>query len=925
MQTLDSKTAHKIVSELVFVMKNGKLTPKFISNIMTKFVGGTDAGGAWDWRQAQDLMQAAALQLVCTGKFGKSASADDVLSQLMHFSGQLPTETRRSERQMMLQQFSTPLPYAWLAVAAVDLQKGDCVLEPSAGTGALARLAAQMGATVFANELDPLRQMLLSLYSKNTVTSHDAEFIDDLLDAKVQPSVILMNPPFSSSTARSADPSIALRHVISAAKRLQMGGRLVAIVPPCAHPHRSKALWDRLLAHVTPVLRITLPGTVYAKMGTSVETHLLIADKGDSATAYPEVRCGSLDEALHVIKERVPARLKLTRSFKATGASIASNVLKTAPKKPRQLLLVRGKSAQSTAPVSNLSLAPSIVSESRTNEAISAIYARYAPQRFALNQAQPHPTSLVESLAMGSVAPPLPSDTPLELPERLITSGALSEPQLETLVMAETSFAQDLPGRFVTDEEGRLQRDDADEAAVAYRQGYFLGDGTGCGKGRQVAGLILTGWLAGRKRAVWVSKSATLIEDARRDWIDLGGASTDIHALSKWKPDEDITLGNGILFVTYSTLRSVSRSGVRRLDQLLNWLGDDFDGILAFDEAHAMQNAAGSEGARGKAGPSQQGLAGLQVQMKLPRARALYVSATGATNVGNLAYATRLGLWGQGPEYAFTSRSAFVSAMEAGGVAAMEVVARDLKALGLYTARALSFDGVEYDIFEHQLTDSQIELYDTYAEAFQVIHQNLHNALEATGITSSAGGSEKGASASKSAAISAFESTKQRLFNHLLQGLKAPAVIDAMKRDLKDGWAPVVQIVSTGEALLKRRIETLDPGDELTEGMLTPREYVLGYLERGFPIAQQQLIEQEDGQVLAQPMLDGNGTPVISREAVALRDEAMEAILCLAPVPSALDQIIWSLGVDVVAEVTGRSQRPVKTEQLPTFVGRFTF
>jgi hypothetical protein len=28
----------------------------------------------------------------------------------------------------------------------------------------------------------------------------------------------------------------------------------------------------------------------------------------------------------------------------------------------------------------------------------------------------------------------------------------------------------------------------------------------------------------------------------------------------------------------------------------------------------------------------------------------------------------------------------------------MEVVARDLKTLGLYTARALSFDGVEYDV-----------------------------------------------------------------------------------------------------------------------------------------------------------------------------------------------------------------------------------
>ena len=51
---------------------------------------------------------------------------------------------------------------------------------------------------------------------------------------------------------------------------------------------------------------------------------------------------------------------------------------------------------------------------------------------------------------------------------------------------------------------------------------------------------------------------------------------------------------------------------------------------------------------------------------KLPQARVLYVSATGATEVSNMAYATRLGLWGQGTEYPFSSREAFVTSMEAG-------------------------------------------------------------------------------------------------------------------------------------------------------------------------------------------------------------------------------------------------------------------
>ena len=77
----------------------------------------------------------------------------------------------------------------------------------------------------------------------------------------------------------------------------------------------------------------------------------------------------------------------------------------------------------------------------------------------------------------------------------------------------------------------------------------------------------------GRRKAVWVSKSATLLEDAKRDWSDLGGAPTDIHALSRWSADEDIKLQHGILFVTYATLRAASQKGRTRLEQVLNWLG----------------------------------------------------------------------------------------------------------------------------------------------------------------------------------------------------------------------------------------------------------------------------------------------------------------------------------------------------------------
>ena len=164
--------------------------------------------------------------------------------------------------------------------------------------------------------------------------------------------------------------------------------------------------------------------------------------------------------------------------------------------------------------------------------------------------------------------------------------------------------------------------------------------------------------------------------------------------------------------------------------------------MIVFDESHAMQNAAGGKTERGEEMPSQQGRAGLRLQHALPDARVVYVSATGATTVHNLAYAQRLGLWG-GADFPFATRAEFVEAIEAGGVAAMEVLARDLKSLGLYTARSLSYEGVEYELVEHALTPEQRRIYDAYAGAFEVIHNNLTAALEATNITSSAAGADR--------------------------------------------------------------------------------------------------------------------------------------------------------------------------------------
>ena len=320
---------------------------------------------------------------------------------------------------------------------------------------------------------------------------------------------------------------------------------------------------------------------------------------------------------------------------------------------------------------------------------------------------------------------------------------------------------------------------------MRFRRGWFLGDGTGAGKGRQVAAIILDNWLKGRRRAVWISKSDKLIEDAERDWTAIGGYRSDIVPLSRFRQGAAIALEEGILFTTYATLRTQARGEkASRVQQIIDWLGREFDGVVVFDEAHAMANAAGDKSERGEKKPSQQGQAGLRLQNALHDARILYVSATGATTVQNLAYAARLGLWGTG-DFPFATRADFVSAMEGGGIAAMEVLARDLKALGLYAARSLSFEGIEYEIVEHKLTAEQIRIYDAYADAFQIIHKNLNEALKAANITGADGGTYN--RNAKAAARSAFESNKQRFFNHLLTAMKCPTLIAAIARDLEDG------------------------------------------------------------------------------------------------------------------------------------------
>ncbi len=346
---------------------------------------------------------------------------------------------------------------------------------------------------------------------------------------------------------------------------------------------------------------------------------------------------------------------------------------------------------------------------SKPNESEENLYFCYH-----LTNGAKHPGIIVETAGLANIKPPRPAYRP-RLPVELVRSGKISEIQLERIIYAGQAHESRLP-------ESRE------------RAGISVDDGTGVGKTGTILGIILDNWFSGRKRTVWFSVKFDLIKAVTDEMTRLG-FRIPIQLINDYKPEEQITLGSGIVFCTYQSLIAKSKKGRRRIDQLTEWLGAE--GLLIFDEGHQAKNFFADE-RRGSSG-TQTGAAVVEIQdtEKFLDYRVVYSSATAATDVRHLAYMIRLGLWGQGT--AFADFAEFAGEIEEGGVGAMEMVARDLKAMGRYFCGSLSMGvdpvsglAVEYREVVHHLTEHQREMYDNMARAWQAILQKTEKALALT-------------------------------------------------------------------------------------------------------------------------------------------------------------------------------------------------
>ena len=155
------------------------LDAKTLREAMSAAFGASDTQGAWVWKDAYEAAEAAMVLFI--QRYGRlmrreagagPGSAAAMLAMLETLAALEPSQTRRSEEQLALQQFSTPLPLAYAALQAAAIRPGDIVLEPSAGTGMLAVMAecalgkhasgARSGNPLHLNEIAAVRAGLLA-------------------------------------------------------------------------------------------------------------------------------------------------------------------------------------------------------------------------------------------------------------------------------------------------------------------------------------------------------------------------------------------------------------------------------------------------------------------------------------------------------------------------------------------------------------------------------------------------------------------------------------------------------------------------------------------------------------------------------------------------------------------------------------------
>ncbi|XP_074966437.1 protein strawberry notch homolog 1 [Phalacrocorax aristotelis] len=668
--------------------------------------------------------------------------------------------------------------------------------------------------------VEPGQDLLLAALSESGISPNDLFDIDS-------PDVVLTNPTPTPAVQQSVPLSaLELGLETEATAAVKQEPETVS-TPALLNVRQPPSTTTFVLNQINqlPTLGTTIVMTKTTPVTTTRQTITVAKIIQTSTTTRPSVAAPAVRNALTTTPSKDQIQLKdllknnsLNELMKlkpppniaqpvATAATDLSNgaVKKEASTKEVARIWINDIKMRSFSPTMKV---PAVKEEEEPEEedeeemGHAETYAEYMPIKLKIGLR--HPDPVVETSSLSSVTPP---DVwyQTSISEETIDSGWLSALQLEAITYAAQQHETFLPN--------------------GDRAGFLIGDGAGVGKGRTIAGIIYENYLLGRKRAVWFSVSNDLKYDAERDLRDIGAKNILVHSLNKFKYGKISSKHNGsvkkgVIFATYSSLIGESQSGGKyktRLKQLLHWCGEDFDGVIVFDECHKAKNLCPV----GSSKPTKTGLAVLELQNKLPKARVVYASATGASEPRNMAYMNRLGIWGEGTP--FREFSDFIQAVERRGVGAMEIVAMDMKLRGMYIARQLSFSGVTFKIDEVLLSQEYVKMYNKSVKLWVSARERFQQAADLIDAEQRM----------KKSMWGQFWSAHQRFFKYLCIASKVKRVVQLAREEIKNGKCVVIGLQSTGEA---RTLEALEEGGgELNDFVSTAKGVFQSLIEKHFP------------------------------------------------------------------------------------------
>jgi hypothetical protein len=236
----------------------------------------------------------------------------------------------------------------------------------------------------------------------------------------------------------------------------------------------------------------------------------------------------------------------------------------------------------------------------------------------------------------------------------------------------------------------------------------------------------------------------------------------------------------------------------------------------------------------------------IQLQERLAHARVLYCSATGVSDIKHMVYANRLGLWGAGSPL-YPTFDTFQRTLSHRGMGSLELLALEMKQMGSFVARTLSWDGAEFETLEIPLNVTQVSMYDAAVQWWFLVQREIKTALHFLGDM-----------APPKTLWRAYWSAHQRFFREMAICAKVSKVAQESLHHLEQGRAIVIGLQSTGEASTQTALEELatqillDSSDTnaMTRGrkvnyeeillpslVSTARSVMTGFVRNHFPVA----------------------------------------------------------------------------------------